>query len=178
MLAKIFKWVRNRPGPPLRCISMQMNMKQVGRLLKFGAHLKTEKLRWINLDFDNPKPTITEPFYPSDEPGKFAITVYYWALIQLAHLWPEHFAYDAPRSELKSQTGNIVDDTIDFFGLTAEEFMHVFVPTMQAPSTYGGKELAFGARPSDLAENIYDLVSRRLTMFGMKKSQIKNITKS
>ena len=55
-----------------------------------------------------------------------------------------------PKPEFEENRG-----LMHFLGLTEMEMNHLFVPTQQSPSIFGGEDLGVDATPQEVAKNIY-----------------------
>lgn len=54
---------------------------------------------------------------------------------------------------------DLADAVCEFFGLSTEEFMHLFVPRAQTIEQFGGEILKYDAIPEDVAINIFEMVN-------------------
>jgi hypothetical protein len=144
---------------------MRENGNYEKRLLKLAEHLATEKLQWVNIDsFSVPQVNVPKPVTKVG-PGVVEICTYFWAMMQLPYLWPQHFGFHPTTDKVVARNGlDVLEAVMEFFNLTADEMFHIWVPTEQQPELYGGRVLDYNARPSDLAELIIQFVSRKMTL--------------
>ena len=142
---------------------MKRRDHSASRLIKLAQHLAGERLLYIDMRlFDTPAPPPREAV--RIEPGHISIMTYYWAIVQLPHLWPQHFAFHSEDNSVVAINGlDLIEAVMLFFNLSADELFHLLVPTEQEPHRYGGKILAINARPREVADNIVQFVSRKMT---------------
>lgn len=127
-----------------------MNIKRLRHLEKKLRETNFNRLR-MKLDF---------LFINNGEPNSNDCGTLGCAIGHLPY-WFKEFKFARSQIQLNGNGGfQGWKDAEEFLGLSSQEMDHLFVPWDQETSIYGGKELAGGATPLQVADNISAFIER------------------
>lgn len=127
------------------------------RLRQLALYLQGNEVRDINYIIED------EPEYIDH--GDFVekqVSFYYQAIVESIFIFRKEWKIDE-RGHVywdKDPQKSPLSSALLFYGLTTEQFQHLFIPNYQRTQLYGGKTLGNCVHPREIGENILQFLER------------------
>ncbi len=133
------------------------NQLQPDRLRKLALYLQGNEVRDIQYVIED------EPEYIDH--GDFVekqVSFYYQAIVESIFIFRKEWKIDERGHVywVKDPEKSPLNSALLFYGLTDEQFQHLFIPNYQRTLLYGGRTLGNCVHPREIGENIMQFLDR------------------
>lgn len=127
------------------------------RLRQLALYLKSNAVRDIMYNIEDEPEYIDHGDFVEEQ-----LSFYYQAIVASVFVFNRDWVIDNTGHVVwkKDASRNTVNSALQFYGLTCEQFEHLFIPHHQIPMTYGGTVLGYSVHPREVGENIIQFLER------------------
>lgn len=137
------------------------NQLQPERLRKLARYLKSNNVRDIQFIIEDEPEYIDHGDYVEKQ-----VSFYYQAIASAIFIFRKEWRIDDQGLVYweKDPEKSPLSSAFLFYGLTSEQFKHLFIPNYQRTQYYGGKTLGNCVHPREIGDNILEFLDR-MTIF-------------